>query len=218
MNYFAHGQGVLDDPFVLAGTATPDWLNVVDRRMRARQATAETFVDHEDRVLSSVARGVVRHHTDDRWFHQTRAFAELSLAFTVQIRDLCGNDPGMRPSFLGHIMVELLLDSHLIENSPEQLDAYYAAMDGADSAAIAAAINRLATKQSDKLEYLIERFCSERFLYDYLEDEKLLGRLNQVMKRVGLQAVPDEMADWLPAARRDVRERASELLTEEFSR
>jgi hypothetical protein len=212
MNYFAHGQRFVDQPFVLAGTATPDWLNVVDRRMRTRKAKAETFVDDEDTVLASVATGIVQHHSDDQWFHQTRAFAELSLGFTVQIRDLCGQDPGMRPSFLGHIMVELLLDAHLIENEPARLDDYYAAIASVDTAAVAGAINRLATRQSDKLEYLIHRFCSERFLYDYLEDEKLLVRVNQVMKRVGLQAVPPEMADWLSPARRDVRERAAELL------
>jgi len=213
MNYFAHGRGFLDNPFVLAGTATPDWLNVVDRRMRTRNATALTFIDDADDVLAAVARGVVQHHNDDAWFHRTRAFAELNLGFTVQIRDLCGQDPGMRPSFLGHIMVELLLDAQLIAEAPEQLDAYYDALTSVDTAAIAASINRLATKQSDKLEYLIERFCSERFLYDYLEDEKLLGRVNQVMKRVGLESVPKEMADWLPGARRDVRHRAAELLT-----
>ncbi len=214
MNYFAHGRRFIDKPYVLAGTATPDWLNVVDRRMRARQAKAESFVDDVDAKIAAVAKGVVQHHNDDRWFHQTRAFAELSLAFTVQIRDLCGADPGMRPSFLGHIMVELLLDSHLIEEAPAELDRYYAGLRGLDRAIVADAINRLATKQSDRLEMLIERFCAERFLYDYLQDETLLKRLNQVMRRVGLDSVPPEMVDWLPQAGIDVRKRASELLTD----
>ena len=36
MNYFAHGWNYVDAPYVLAGTAVPDWLSVVDRRVRAR--------------------------------------------------------------------------------------------------------------------------------------------------------------------------------------
>jgi hypothetical protein len=213
MNYFAHGREVLDQPYVLAGVATPDWLNVVDRRMKTRRVTAEKFLDDSDQILAQVARGIVLHHDDDRWFHQTRAFAELSLAFTVQIRDLCRNDPGMRPSFLGHILVELLLDAHLIELNVDRLDRYYESMSGLAVSQVATAINRIATKTSVRLESWIQRFCLERFLYDYLGDEKLLWRVNQVMNRVGLQAVPEEMVDWLPGARRDVTARAADLLT-----
>jgi hypothetical protein len=214
MNYFAHGRGTLDRPYCLAGTATPDWLNVVDRRMRARRVNAEKYVNDPNSHLADVARGIVQHHHDDGWFHQTRAFAELSLAFTVQIRDICVDDPGMRPSFLGHILVELLLDSWLIESNPDDLDRYYASMESLDREQVATAINLIATKSSDRLPYMIERFCTERFLYDYLQDETLLVRLNQIMKRVGLPEVPDGLADWLPGARRDVRRRAAELLTD----
>ena len=40
MNYFAHGRHFIDQPYLLAGTAVPDWLNVVDRSVRARPARA----------------------------------------------------------------------------------------------------------------------------------------------------------------------------------
>ena len=36
------------------------------------------------------------------------------------------------------------------------------------------------------LERMIPLFCAERFLYDYLDDAKLLSRLNRVMRRVKL--------------------------------
>jgi hypothetical protein len=86
-------------------------------------------------------------------------------------------------------------------------------MSGLAVSQVATAINRIATKTSVRLESWIQRFCLERFLYDYLGDEKLLWRVNQVMNRVGLQAVPEEMVDWLPGARRDVTARAADLLT-----
>ena len=35
---------------------------------------------------------------------------------------------------------------------------------------------------------MIPLFCTERFLYDYLDDAKLLARLNRVMGRVKLPA------------------------------
>src|SRR3984957_18435669 len=36
MNYFAHGIRFVDRPWFLAGTALPDWLSVIDRRVRLR--------------------------------------------------------------------------------------------------------------------------------------------------------------------------------------
>src|SRR6185436_8030726 len=131
------------DPYLLAGTAVPDWLSVVDRKVRARSKNATRFVEDPDPRVAAVACGVVQHHFDDDWFHQTRAFAELSLKFTVSVRDLLPPDDGLRPSFLGHILVELLLDAHLAAQTPGLLDAYYQALESIDAGVVEAAVNQM---------------------------------------------------------------------------
>jgi hypothetical protein len=215
MNYFSHGRRFLHDPYFLAGTAVPDWLSVVDRRIRARAKTARLFVTDEDAILAAVARGVVQHHHDDNWFHQTRAFAELSLQFTLAIRDQLPNDDGFRPSFLGHILVELLLDAVLIEERSAQLDEYYEALGRVQPAAVARAVSTITGRDVHALTSLIPRFSTERFLCDYLDDGKLLTRLNHVMRRVGLPALPGSLIELFPAARSDIRARRHELLSGE---
>src|SRR5262245_50971039 len=40
MNYLAHGWRFVGQPYVLAGTAAPDWLSVIDRKIRLRLRTA----------------------------------------------------------------------------------------------------------------------------------------------------------------------------------
>ena len=217
MNYLAHGWRFAEQPYFLAGTAVPDWLNVIDRKMRARGKTAALFVDDADENLAALAQGIVQHHRDDEWFHQTTAFNELSLAFTLKVRDLLPADDGFRPSFLGHILVELLLDATLTEEDPSRLDNYYGALSQADPTFLQGAINRLSTRQSDKVAYLVTRFLQERFLYDYAEDGKLLVRLNHVMRRVGLPQLPAELAELFPAMRATVRQRRHELLPEHQS-
>jgi hypothetical protein len=212
MNYLAHGWRFTDDPYCLAGTAAPDWLSVIDRKIRLRSRTAAEFVADADPILAAVARGVVQHHTDDAWFHALPAFNELSLAFAVKIRDALPGDEGFRPSFLGHILVELLLDSALAEENPERLDNYYAALSTLDPSTVEQAINRLATRPADRIASLIPRFLSERFLYDYLDDAKLLTRLNHIMRRVNLPQLPASLLSLLPPLRTRVRERMSELL------
>jgi hypothetical protein len=213
MNYLAHGWRFANDPYFLAGTAAPDWLSLIDRKTRLRSKTAAAFTGDSDPVLGAIARGVIQHHADDAWFHATQAFNELNLAFAIEIRDALPGDEGFRPSFLGHILVELLLDATLMEDEPRRLDDYYAALAALDPGLTEAAIDKLATRPTEKIAALIPRFIHERFLYDYLDDGKLLTRLNHIMRRVGLPQLPLTFVDLLPALRRRVRERMTELLT-----
>lgn len=213
MNYFAHGRLFLDRPYFLAGTAVPDWLNVVDRKMRARSKGALPHCEADDPYLAEVARGVIQHHQDDDWFHRSPAFADLSWRFTVLIRDGIGADDGLRPSFLGHILVELLLDAELAARNPGLLPAYYDALAQIEPTKVETAVNAIATRTSDRLAWFIERFLEVRFLEDYAEDEKLTLRLNQVLGRVKLPALPSGFAPLLPIMRSAVAERYDELLS-----
>jgi hypothetical protein len=212
MNYFAHGWQFTDDPYFLAGTAAPDWLCVADRGVRVRSKSAASWTADEDSRLSAFARGICRHHADDRWFHESRAFVELSLEFASRIRRALGADAGFRPWFLGHILVELLLDAALVEERPQRLTAYYGALAEVDVAAIEAAVNRIAARSTDRLAGFISLFCRERFLWDYTDDGKLLVRLNQVMQRVRLPLLPGTFTELLPAMRYIVRQRRRKLL------
>jgi hypothetical protein len=218
MNYFAHGRHYVADPYLLAGTAVPDWLNVVDRRIRARQKAALPLTRDDDPCVAAVARGVVQHHRDDDWFHQSRAFAELSWGFTRRVRDELPGDDGLRPSFLGHILVELLLDAVLIEEDPMRLDAYYQAMDRLDPTAVQMAVNRITQRPTDQLGRMIELFREVRFLPDYTDDDKLFFRLGQIMRRVRLSPLPNRIRAVFPWARDQVRQRRGELLQNERTR
>jgi hypothetical protein len=212
MNYIAHALPFLDRPYFVAGTSVPDWLSVIDRKMRVRSRTAQTLVKDEDPRVADVAQGIIRHHDDDRWFHQTRAFAELTLQLTAAVRQVLPQDDGFRPSFLGHILVEILLDAALIVGSPDRLAAYYEALRSIDPQLVGRVVNQLATRPSDLWPVFIPRFCAEPFLYDYLEDAKLLSRLNRVMRRIQLPMLPDEFLTILPSARHAVGCRCQELL------
>ena len=49
----------------------------------------------------------------------------------------------MRPIFLGHAIVEILLDAVLIEQDRSQLDRYYQALGQIDSALVADAVGSI---------------------------------------------------------------------------
>jgi hypothetical protein len=213
VNYFAHGRHALQEPYLLAGSAVPDWLRVIHRRLRVRSVQAAQFVDDADPITAAVAKGIIQHHHDDGWFHGTGVFAELSLAAAAAVRTLAPEDQGMRTWFVGHVLVELLLDAELFRRQPEAMTAYYEALSEVDTAAVAAAVSRMAGADAGKLTRLIPGFLRERFLPDYADDAKLAYRLGQVLDRVGLPQLPAALLELLPQIRHSVASRTDELLT-----
>jgi hypothetical protein len=121
-------------------------------------------------------------------------------------------DPGFRASFLGHLLVELLLDAALAEEHSARLDAYYHALDGIDALVVQHAVNRFAVRPTERLAPFILLFRHERILRDYLDDARLMLRLGQVMRRVGFDPLPDGFPELLPAARELVRAQRHALL------
>lgn len=226
MNYLAHGWHCLEAPYVLAGTAAPDWLCVVDRRLRLRPRRMPQWLEGADRVRAELARGVLRHHADDAWFHQSEAFTALQLQFALLLREVLPGDEGFRPTFVAHVLVELLLDAALAEEQPSRLAAYYRVLEALNPQALAAALVPMTTRldaaegerpaeaATARLALLIGRFLEERFLYDYADDAKLLTRLNRVLRRVGLAAMPPTIQALLPALRTLVRQQRRALLPE----
>ena len=212
MNYFAHALPFFDQPYVLAGTGVPDWLTVADRPVRLRSRHVEPFARDADPCVAAVAAGILQHLRDDAHFHGLRAFAETALELTVCARDVLGGETGLRPSFLGHLLVEVLLDAALIEDAPDRLTEYYRILGGVDPGRVEAAVNRMAPRPTQRLAGFIGLFCRERILWDYREDDKLLIRLNQIMRRVRLAPLPDEFVVLLPAARKRVRRQRDALL------
>jgi hypothetical protein len=212
MNYFSHAYRFLDDPYLAAGTGVPDWLSVVDRPVRVRLRQALPLLEDPEPRVASIARGIVQHLRDDARFHETRAFAESTLQLTTLVRDVLNADSGFRPSFLGHLLVEVLLDASLITEDERRLATYYEVLEAVDGRLVEEVVNRMAARPTGRLAWMIRRFCQERILWDYLEDGKLAVRLNQVMRRVGLVALPDDFGQILPNARRLIDQRKNELL------
>jgi hypothetical protein len=212
VNYFAHALPFLDRPYFVAGTGVPDWLAVVGRPLRLRLRHVEPFCDDADPCLADVARGIAQHLRDDARFHATRYFAETSLAMTVRVRDALACETGMRPAFLGHLLVELPLDASLVADHPDDVRRYYDALGEVDSQFVQSAVNRMAPWTTDQMAVFIGMYLQERILYDYLDDGRLMLRLNQVLRRVGQPCLPEGFPGILPAARTLVAEQRDSLM------
>lgn len=212
MNYLAHAIPFLDDPYFVAGTSVPDWLMVADRGVRMRVKNVRPWAESRDPVVAAVAGGVLQHLRDDGQFHQTRAFVETNLELTSAVQAALGGDRGLVPNVLGHLLVELLLDATLAAEAPERLEAYYGALGQVDFLRVEAVVSQIGTRPTVRLAQFAQFFFEARILSDYAADGKLMVRVNQVMRRLGLEPVDESLAAIFPRARQLVAERRHELL------
>ena len=213
MNFLSHAIPYFSDPLVAVCTAVPDWLSVIDRRVRARRRMAEAVMDSTDADLRQVAKGILNHIHDDRWFHTTPAFVQTNLELAVSLRDLLPNDRGFRPMFVGHIVIEMLLDSIWLREQPQLGEQYYEMVEAAPADLIQRCVNQITGKPTEQLVPTIQRYSEAKFLYDYLQPEGMLLRLNQVLRRVSLVELPDSLIPWLQQAGELVEFRRVRFLT-----
>lgn len=211
VNYFAHGYRHLHDPYFLAGTAVPDWLGAADRKVRVRAKSIAPFLEDPDERIRGLARGIRQHLREDAWFHEQVGFVTLSAKFSGEIHALFPEDNGPRSHFLGHILVELLLDAELIRRDGDSLERYYQVLQDVDHLFVESGISRMATQPTDRLAKFMGIFVQLKFLSDYVHDGKLMERINQVMLRVGLPTCDDRLMELIPSARRRVAREFDEL-------
>ncbi|TWT98650.1 hypothetical protein [Stieleria varia] len=213
MNFLCHAMPYFDEPLVAISTGVPDWLSVIDRKIRARGRSAMLHLNSPDDELRQVAQGILHHVNDDRWFHSTAAFVETNMALAVQLRDRLPGDEGFRPTFVGHILIEIFLDAFWLRDRAEIGRQYYALFDEQRARIVQRCVNVITGKPTDRLAETMLRFADSRFLLDYLDPEKLLMRLNQVMKRVNLPLLPDTLLPWLTEAGEMIESRRRRFLT-----
>jgi len=213
MNYLAHGFRFLDSPLIVAGTAVPDWLSVVDRRVRVRSRRIYEHLDSLESDHRAIAEGMLQHLKDDDLFHRSTRFILLESELSSRFCRIMPDRFDHRPPLLGHIVIELLLDAFIAEQIPTVLDDYYESLSQVSAIQIERAVNIVATRTTENLAEFVRRFRSVRFLYDYADDVRLLRRLNQVMQRVKLAPLEDDCLPVLREARRMLNQHGEELLS-----
>ena len=70
----------------------------------------------------------------------------LESDLSTRFRRLMPDPYDHRPGFLGHIVVELMLDAYLAETDDSLLNNYYAVLDNVAEVVIQNAVNQMATR------------------------------------------------------------------------
>jgi len=213
MNYLAHGFRFLDDSLYVAGTAVPDWLRVAVPRIRARSRLVQARIEvNEDKKFLQLCHGIMQHHSDDEVFHASIVFQDLCEDLAICFRKLMPDRYDHRPGLLGHIVTELLLDNELSRRDPTLLPRYYKTLETVDASWVQDSVNTITCRPTGRLAEFIKIFCDIKFLYDYADNERLMMRLNQVIKRAQLDAIDATVFPVFDYGRQLMEKRVDDLL------
>ena len=195
MNYLSHYYFDRDEDnkYFNIGLILPDLARSHIAKLRINPYKNITFTTKE---IASMNDGCNKHFASDRKFHNWMSFVELTNKATDMIRE-SGDKDINRDYFITHIMVEILLDKILLDQTPTLADDFYAMIDSVEMDWILKFM-RYAGLQDDELwKGQHKRFMKAAFLKSYTSVENVVAAVEGVCANLGRIELNDDQRNLL---------------------
>src|SRR3954469_9916053 len=122
MNFLSHYYFDRDETncYHILGTVLPDLLKNADKTIVLHPEKLK----HADADINNIVNGWNKHLAVDRYFHSSEFFLEHSHQLKKLLAPIIKGSP-VKPFFLGHIGVELILDNLLITTNKITVQDFY---------------------------------------------------------------------------------------------
>ena len=181
MNFLSHyyfDRGTTNCYHTL-GTVLPDLLKNADKTIIIHHEKLQ----HADAAINDIIAGWKKHLLVDRYFHSSDFFAIRSSELRKLLTPAIGGSP-VKPFFLGHIALELILDNLLLTTGQVSVDDFYNHLAGCDQGKIKEFLNFSGLQDTDRFFRFFEKFKSNRYLETYAETPQISYALRRICMRV----------------------------------
>lgn len=184
MNFLSHYyfERHTDNPYIVLGMVLPDLIRNADKTWNPHPQKHEHLFNQLSTDLSLLT-GWKTHLEVDRLFHNSQYF-------TVQTANLkkfllpALKDSPVKPFFLAHIGVELMLDQQLLHHQKINADRFYDQLQEANTPQLHEFLRKAGIPDIDKFDNFYQKFISSRYLFSYNETKNVGYALTQICKRV----------------------------------
>ena len=197
MNYLTHYYFNTRQPALSSassefhfGAALPDILSVYDRNLRFHPSAIRT-------TQNELWHGILNHLEMDAFFHRSDFFNNSYEEIRVILTQTVPEELNIRPFFLAHVLVEILLDHLLLVQSEDLGRRFYASIGSVDVQEMTRLLEAFFLRRLDGLEELINKFLVTRFLESYIDINNLIYPINRMLTRTRQQ--PFDMHDHVVA-------------------
>ena len=181
MNFLSHFyfDRNCNDAYHVLGSVMPDLLRNADKEA---QIKPERLPVQNNAAINSLVTGWKKHLEIDRHFHSCDFFKyhahQLKLLLTPA---LAGS--AVKPFFLGHIALELILDNLLLTTNTVFADDFYDHLKNAEEANISAFLT-LNGADPQKFLTFYTMFIREKYLYSYTKLDSVVYALKRICHRI----------------------------------
>lgn len=184
MNFLSHYyfDRASEDANVVMGTVLPDLIkNAAKEANLYPQKNEFLFKGNPDE--ENLLAGWKRHLAVDLFFHSSHFFLEKTTELKQLIKPIVENT-SVRPSFLAHIGLELLLDHLLIEHNLIQVNHFYDKLNAVKKESLSDFLEHCNLKQPEVFFNFLEKFISSKYLLSYQQLENISYALNRICMRL----------------------------------
>lgn len=174
----------------ILGVVLPDFVKNAEKNINL-YPLKEPWLFENDNELKSIFIGWERHIKVDALFHSSEFFKRETQHLKQLLLPLMEGSE-VKPFFLAHIALELILDHLLIINGHVSINTFYDALDLADNKAIDRFLENC--KMTDRTTFFnfLNGFISGRYLFSYQKLENIAYALNRICMRIWTNPFTEE--------------------------
>ncbi|RZJ40164.1 MAG: DUF479 domain-containing protein [Chryseobacterium sp.] len=184
MNFLSHFyfDRLNADANVVMGIVLPDLIKNASKEANLYPQKNEfLFVGNPDE--EGLLFGWKRHLAVDLLFHSSEFFLEKTFELKRLIIPVVENTV-IRPSFLAHIGLELLLDHLLIEHNLVQVHHFYDKLIAVKKESLSDFLEHCKLKNPEGFFKFLEQFISSKYLLSYQKLDNISYALNRICMRL----------------------------------
>ncbi len=184
MNFLSHYYFEKNNPDsnMVMGTVLPDLVKNAHKDWNLYpQKTTALFTN--DQSLNSILKGWKRHLEVDLLFHSSDFFNTETAKLKQLLLPILKDSP-VRPSFLAHIGVELVLDHLLVVNRKINIASFYDHLAHVNDIELNDFLKKCGADETDKFFKFLASFKSSRYLLSYQQLENISYALQRICMRL----------------------------------
>ena len=181
MNFLSHyyfDRNVTNCYHIL-GSVLPDLLKNADKTIVLHPEK----LHHANASVNLIINGWNKHLAVDRYFHSSNFFLTHSHLLKNLLAPVIESSP-VKPFFLGHIALELILDNLLLTTGKITVHSFYEHMEGCDNDIIQEFLTFAGLKDPTRFFRFFENFKKNAYLHTYAETHHIAYALKRICMRV----------------------------------
>lgn len=197
MNFLSHYYFERDnqDANKVIGTVLPDLVKNAHKDWNLYPQKNEAIFT-TDTQLTSILTGWKRHLEVDILFHSSDFFNHHTTQLKQLLLPILEDSP-VRPSFLAHIGVELLLDHLLVINAKIEINSFYTHLNRVDDTKLDIFLKKCGSTDTAQFFEFLNRFRSSRYLLSYQKLENISYALQRICMRLWAHPFTEETVSLL---------------------